>query len=52
MQTNNPAFSGTIFGDWERADRRSTAMTVQGTAGKAMALLIILVACAAVRGTR
>jgi uncharacterized YccA/Bax inhibitor family protein len=48
MQTNNPAFSGTIFGDWERSDRRGQAMTVQGTAGKAMALLIILVACGAV----
>ena len=48
IQTNNPAFSGTIFGDWERADNRSNTMTVQGTAGKALALLVILVACAAV----
>ncbi|MDB5350728.1 MAG: putative rane protein [Planctomycetota bacterium] len=52
MQTNNPAFSGTIFGDWEHADRRGNVMTVQGTAGKAMALLVILVACAAVTWTQ
>jgi uncharacterized YccA/Bax inhibitor family protein len=48
MQTTNPAFSGTIFGDWEHADRRGSVMTVQGTAAKSLALLIILVACAAV----
>ncbi len=48
MQTSNPAFSGTVFGDWERADRRGSTMTVGGTAGKAMALLLIVVACAAV----
>src|SRR5262245_58359213 len=48
MQSNNPAFAGTIFGDWERADRRSDVMTVGGTATKAIGLLAILVACAAV----
>ena len=48
IQTNNPAFAGTIFGDWARADKRSDVMTVRGTAAKAMALLTILVACAAV----
>lgn len=47
IQTNNPAFSGTIFGDWERAERRSEVMTVAGTAGKALALLMILFATAA-----
>ena len=52
MQTSNPAFSGTIFGEWERADRRGNAMTVAGTAGKALALLTILVACAAVTWTQ
>jgi uncharacterized YccA/Bax inhibitor family protein len=48
MQTNNPAFSGTIFGDWARADSRGNSMTVAGTAVKAIALLVILVACGAV----
>ncbi len=48
IQTNNPAFAGTIFGDWARADNRTNVMTVQGTAAKAMALLTIVVACAAV----
>ena len=48
MQSNNPAFSGTIFNDWDRADSRGSVMTVAGTAGKAMALLVILVACASV----
>ena len=48
IQTNNPAFSGTIFGDWERADSRADVMTVRGTAAKAFALLVILVACAVV----
>ena len=48
IQTNNPAFSGTIFGDWQRADSRADVMTVRGTAAKAFALLVILVACAVV----
>ena len=48
IQTNNPAFSGTIFGDWQRADSRADVMTVRGTAAKAFALLAILVACAVV----
>lgn len=52
MQSSNPAFAGTVFGDWEQADRRGSTMTVAGTAGKAMALLTILVACAAVTWTK
>ena len=48
IQSNNPAFSDTIFGAWDRADSRSDVMTVRGTAAKAMALLVILVACAVV----
>jgi uncharacterized YccA/Bax inhibitor family protein len=55
LKTGNPAFtmaSGTIFDDWARADRRPTTMTVAGTAYKALALLAILTACAAVSWTR
>jgi uncharacterized YccA/Bax inhibitor family protein len=48
IQSNNPAFSDTIYGAWERADSRADTMTVRGTAAKAMALLVILVACAVV----
>ncbi len=48
IQTNNPAFSGTIFGDWERSERRSTVMTVGERPARRWPCLIILVACAAV----
>ncbi len=46
FQTSNPAFGNTIFDDWAHAEKRSTAMTVQGTAGKALALLLITTATA------
>ncbi len=55
MKTGNPAFTavpGTVFQDWAAVDRRSTTMTVTGTATKALALLAVLAACAAVAWTQ
>lgn len=51
-KTGNPAFSGTIYDDWARADLRGQAMTVQGTALKALVLLAILTATASVSWTQ
>ncbi|MEO6811242.1 MAG: Bax inhibitor-1/YccA family protein, partial [Isosphaeraceae bacterium] len=51
-KTGNPAFSGTIFDDWAQAEQRSQAMTVQGTALKALVLLAILTATASVSWTQ
>jgi uncharacterized YccA/Bax inhibitor family protein len=47
LQTNNPAFSDTFSQNWSIANTRSTTMTVQGTALKAMVLLAIVMASAA-----
>ena len=47
MQTSNPVFSETVFGDWAQADSRANTMTVRGTASKCLLLLAILTACAA-----
>ncbi|MBX6315249.1 MAG: Bax inhibitor-1/YccA family protein [Isosphaeraceae bacterium] len=47
IQSGNPAFAGTIFEQWARADRRGYVMTVEGTALKSLLLLIILTATAA-----
>ncbi len=57
MKTGNPVFNmamdeGTIYGDWARTERRSTAMTVEGTALKALGLLVVLTICAAVSWTQ
>ncbi len=46
MQTSNPAFSENVARNFEYAGVRSTTMTVQGTALKAMVLLAILMATA------
>ena len=50
MKTGNPMFTmgGSVFDDWARVDRRSTTLSVQGTAAKAVVLLAILVVCAAI----
>lgn len=47
MRSNNPAFQGTIWEDWATQERRSTTMTVQGTAIKTFALLGIVALTAA-----
>ncbi|RUL85833.1 Bax inhibitor-1/YccA family protein [Tautonia sociabilis] len=47
METTNPVFSDTIFGDWAREQSRANAMTVQGTASKCFLLLAILTGVAA-----
>src|SRR5262245_57719292 len=54
MRTGNPAFTmgGTVFQDWARTDRRSTTMTVAGTAYKALALLVVLTIGAAISWTQ
>jgi uncharacterized YccA/Bax inhibitor family protein len=54
MKTGNPAFTmgGTVFDDWARTDGRSTTMTVQGTAAKAVGMLVVLGVCAAVAWTQ
>ena len=46
MQTSNPAFSETFAKNFDYAGVKSTTMTVQGTALKAMVLLAILMATA------
>jgi uncharacterized YccA/Bax inhibitor family protein len=46
MRTSNPAFAGTVWDDWSRADRRSRVMTIEGTATKALLLLAIATATA------
>jgi uncharacterized YccA/Bax inhibitor family protein len=51
MQTSNPAFSQTFAENFDRAGSRSTTMTVQGTGLKAMVLLAIVMAMAAVSWT-
>jgi uncharacterized YccA/Bax inhibitor family protein len=48
MQTNNPAFSQTFAENFDYAGARSTTMTIQGTALKAMVLLAIVVTMAAI----
>lgn len=48
MKSSNPVLSEDVFAHWAAADRRATVMTVEGTAGKALILLMILVATAAV----
>ena len=45
--TSNPAFSGDIFSDWAYQERRSSVMTVQGTAIKALILVAVLATTAA-----
>lgn len=57
MQTGNPVFhmamdQGTIYQDWAQSERRSTTMTVEGTALKALGLLVVLTICAAVSWTQ
>jgi uncharacterized YccA/Bax inhibitor family protein len=54
LKTGNPAFTlaGNVFDDWAVADRRTTTMTVAGTAAKAVGLLIVLGVCAAVAWTQ
>ena len=54
MKTGNPAFTmgGTVFDDWARTDSRSTTMTVQGTAAKAVGMLVVLFVCASVAWTQ
>ena len=47
MQTNNPAFSENFAQNFEYAGARSTTMTVQGTALKALVLLAIVMTTAA-----
>ena len=47
MQTSNPAFSQTFANNFDYAGTRSTTMTIQGTALKAMVLLAIVMATAA-----
>jgi uncharacterized YccA/Bax inhibitor family protein len=47
MQTSNPAFSQTFAENFDYAGARSTTMTIQGTALKAIALLAIVIATAA-----
>ena len=49
MATSNPAFSNDVFAGFEQVygAPRSTAMTVQGTAGKTFVLLGILAVTAA-----
>jgi uncharacterized YccA/Bax inhibitor family protein len=47
VETSNPVFSETVFGDWAREETRVNAMTVQGTASKCFLLLAILTAVAA-----
>jgi uncharacterized YccA/Bax inhibitor family protein len=47
LQTNNPAFSETFAQNFDYAGTRSTTMTVQGTALKALVLLAIVMATAA-----
>jgi uncharacterized YccA/Bax inhibitor family protein len=46
MQTSNPAFSETFAQNFDYAGTRSTTMTIQGTALKAMVLLAIVMATA------
>jgi uncharacterized YccA/Bax inhibitor family protein len=50
LKTGNPAFTmaGNVFDDWAIADRRSTSMTVSGTATKALGLMVVLTICAAI----
>jgi uncharacterized YccA/Bax inhibitor family protein len=43
---------GTVFDDWARSDSRGTTMTVQGTAAKAVGMLLVLFVCAAVAWTQ
>lgn len=45
-QSGNPALQGNVFDDWSRTDRRSSVMTIQGTALKSILLLAILTATA------
>jgi uncharacterized YccA/Bax inhibitor family protein len=40
--------AGNVFDDWAIADRRSTSMTVAGTATKALGLMVVLTICAAI----
>jgi len=47
LQTNNPAFSETFAQNFDYAGTRSSTMTVQGTALKALVLLAIVMATAA-----
>ncbi len=47
MQTNNPAFSQTFAENFDYSGSRSTTMSIQGTALKAMVLLAIVMATAA-----
>jgi uncharacterized YccA/Bax inhibitor family protein len=47
LQTNNPAFSETFAQNFDYAGARSTTMTVQGTALKALVLLAIVMTTAA-----
>jgi uncharacterized YccA/Bax inhibitor family protein len=47
LQSNNPAFSDNFADNFVYANARSTTMTVQGTALKAMVLLAILMVSAA-----
>lgn len=48
MKSGNPVLSEDVFAQWAAADRRATVMTVEGTAGKALILFMILVATAAI----
>jgi len=48
MKSGNPVLSEDVFSQWAAADRRATVMTIEGTAGKALILLMILIATAAI----
>ncbi|MFO0960893.1 MAG: Bax inhibitor-1/YccA family protein [Isosphaeraceae bacterium] len=48
MKSGNPVLSEDVFSQWAAADRRATVMTIEGTAGKALILLAILVGTAAI----
>jgi uncharacterized YccA/Bax inhibitor family protein len=51
-KSSNPAFSATMWDDLAYAERRGRVMTVEGTALKALALLVILTATASITWTQ
>jgi len=51
-QSGNPALQGNVFDDWSRTDRRTSVMTIQGTALKSIVLLAILTATASFAWTK
>ena len=52
MRTSNPAFSNAMFNDLARERNTSATMTVEGTAFKTLALLMILMVAAAFTWTQ